>query len=109
MNNLSGRIRGKRQQNAERGAGTSDDFSPVKPWPLPRKEDCLFYHSMTYPNGETVEGVWDLRGVFAQYIGNYPIKSKTVLDVGTATGFLAFESERRRQGDSPRRAACLGA
>jgi SAM-dependent methyltransferase len=70
------------------------EFAPETPWPLPRKEDCVFYHSMTYPDGETIEGSWDLRGLFAQYIGDYPIRGKTVLDVGTAGGFLAFEAEK---------------
>ena len=70
------------------------EFSATKPWSQPRKEDCVFYHWMDYPNGDTVEGAWDIRGLFDQYIGNYPIRGKTVLDVGTAGGFLAFEAER---------------
>ena len=49
---------------------------------------------MTYPDGETTEGAWDITGSFDQYIGNYPIAGKSVLDVGTAGGFLAFEAER---------------
>lgn len=71
-----------------------DEFAPVVPWPLPRKEDCVFYHSMTYPEGDSVEGAWDIRGLFDQYVGGYPLRGKTVLDVGTAGGFLAFEAER---------------
>lgn len=70
------------------------EFASETPWPLPRKEDCVFYHSMTYPDGETIDGAWDLRELFAQYIADYPIRGKTVLDVGTAGGFLAFEAER---------------
>lgn len=73
---------------------TSSEFAPVAPWPEPAKADCLFYHAMRYPTGETVDGVWDLRDQFEQYIGHYPIAGKTVLDVGTAGGFLAFEAER---------------
>jgi ubiquinone/menaquinone biosynthesis C-methylase UbiE len=72
----------------------SDEFAPVKPWPLPRKEDCVFYHSMTYPEGDSIDGAWDIRGLFDQYIGDYPIRGKTVLDVGTAGGFLAIEAEK---------------
>lgn len=41
-----------------------------------------------------VEGVWDIRGMFEQYIGNYPLRGKTLLDAGTAGGFLAFEAEK---------------
>ncbi len=70
------------------------EFSAVEPWPLPRREDCLFYHSMTYPGGDSVDGAWDIRGLFGQYIGNFPISGKTVLDVGTAGGFIAFEAEQ---------------
>ena len=72
----------------------SSEFSAAKPWPKPRKEDCVFYHWMDYPDGDIASGAWDIRGLFDQYIGNYPIHGKTVLDVGTAGGFLAFEAER---------------
>lgn len=71
-----------------------DEFAPVTPWPLPRKEDCVFYHYMTYPDGDTIDGAWDIRGMFSQYIGDYPIRGKTLLDVGTAGGFLAIEAEK---------------
>jgi len=64
------------------------------PWPVPKKEDCYFYHSMTYPDGEEVSGSWDIRGLFSQYIGEYPIAGKTLLDIGTASGFLSFSAER---------------
>lgn len=74
--------------------GGKGEFSPVVPWPAPSLEECAFYHTMTYPNGESVDGHWDLRGLFPGYIGNYPIQGKSVLDVGTASGFLAFEAER---------------
>jgi SAM-dependent methyltransferase len=71
-----------------------DEFAPETPWPLPRKEDCVFYHAISYPDGDSIDGAWDIRGIFEQYIGNYPIRGKTVLDVGTAGGFLAFEAEK---------------
>lgn len=69
-------------------------FTPVEPWPLPEKSDCVFYHSIDLPNGETIEAEWDIRGRFANYIGDYPIAGKTLLDVGTASGFLSFEAEK---------------
>jgi SAM-dependent methyltransferase len=72
----------------------TDEFAPENPWPLPRKEDCVFYHWMTYPDGDVLEGAWDIRGMFEQYIGNVPLAGRTVLDVGTAGGFLAFEAEK---------------
>jgi SAM-dependent methyltransferase len=71
-----------------------DDFTTVTPWPMPKKDDCLFYHSMTFPDGENIEAAWDVRGLFQDYIGHYPIRGKTLLDVGTATGFLSFEAEK---------------
>jgi SAM-dependent methyltransferase len=70
------------------------DFTPERPWPLPDREQCLFYHSMDFPDGTSVRGQWDIRGRFEDYIGRYPVAKKTVLDVGTATGFLAFSAER---------------
>ncbi len=50
---------------------------------------------MDFPDGGSVTGAWDIRGGFDQYIGNYPIAGKTVLDVGSASGFLAFAAEER--------------
>jgi hypothetical protein len=34
-------------------------------------------------------------GKFDEYIGNVDVSGKTVLDVGTASGFLTFEAEKR--------------
>ena len=65
----------------------------VAPIPLPDKNRCHFYHCLDLPNGDTVIGEWELRGQFNQYIGNYPVRGKTILDVGTAGGFLAFSAE----------------
>jgi SAM-dependent methyltransferase len=60
-----------------------------------RLEDCLFYHTMDLPGFGTVEGLWDLRGRFDDYVGGVEVTGKSVLDVGTATGFLSFEAEQR--------------
>jgi len=57
--------------------------------------DCFFYHTMDLPGFGEVKGHWDLRGRFDDYIGGVDLKGKTVLDVGTATGFLSFEAEKR--------------
>jgi O-methyltransferase len=70
------------------------DFTPQRPWPLSQCQPGLFYHSMDYPDGTSVRGHWDIRGRFDDYIGRYPIAGKTLLDVGTATGFLAFSAEQ---------------
>lgn len=56
--------------------------------------DCFFYHTMTLPDFGEVRGHWDLRERFHDYTGNVTVSGKSVIDVGTATGFLSFESER---------------
>ena len=56
-------------------------------------DDCLFYHTMELPGLGVVNGQWDLRGRFDDYVGGVKVEGKTVLDVGAATGFLSFESE----------------
>src|SRR5262245_40056766 len=63
----------------------------------PPLEECLFYHVMDLPGIRTIEqnGLWDLRGRFDDYIGHVDVSGKTVLDVGTASGFLTFEAEKR--------------
>jgi SAM-dependent methyltransferase len=63
------------------------------PWPLAPVEKCNWYHTMQFPDGTRVEGSWTIPD-FANYIGGYDLAGKTVLDVGTATGYIAFEVER---------------
>src|SRR5204862_6196738 len=58
-------------------------------------DECFFYHTMELPGVGLVRGQWDLRGRFDDYVGGVGVEGKTVLDVGTATGFLSFEAERR--------------
>jgi hypothetical protein len=60
---------------------------------MPAKEQCTFYHCMEFPDGDSALGQWDIRGRFDQYVGHYPLRGKTVLDMGTATGFLCFSAE----------------
>lgn len=71
-----------------------DMFQPVTPWPMPERDDCVFYHTLDLPDGEVIRAAWDIRGLFHDYIGGYHIAGKTVLDVGAASGFLSFEAER---------------
>lgn len=64
-----------------------------KPWNDAVNKRSYWYHTMTFPNGETVRGSWTIAD-FSQYIGGYDLNGKTVLDVGTASGFLAFNAEK---------------
>ncbi len=72
--------------------------SPLK-FEEPRRveslDECFFYHTIELPGFGLVRGQWDLRGRFEDYVGGVDVSNKSVLDVGTATGFLSFESERR--------------
>ena len=60
-----------------------------------RLDDCFFYHAMELPGFGLIPAHWDLRGRFDDYIGGVDVRRKSVLDVGTATGFLSFEAEKR--------------
>jgi len=64
---------------------------------IPKLEDCWFYHVMDLPGLGTVDhfGSWDLRGRFDEYTGHVPLLGKSLVDVGTASGFLTFEAEQR--------------
>lgn len=50
---------------------------------------------MELPGFGLVPAHWDLRGRFEDYVSGVDVTGKSVLDVGTATGFLSFEAEQR--------------
>jgi SAM-dependent methyltransferase len=56
---------------------------------------CWFYHVTELPGHGVVPGPWDLRKGVDTYLGNVNVSGKRVLDVGTASGFLCFEMEKR--------------
>jgi Methyltransferase domain len=58
-------------------------------------DECYYYHTMDVPGHGVVRGEWDLRRGVDAYLGNEPLAGKRVLEVGTASGFLCFEMERR--------------
>ena len=58
-------------------------------------EDCYFYHQMELPGHGAVDGDWNIQSVVDDYLGNIDFKGKRVLDVGTASGYLTFEMEKR--------------
>jgi hypothetical protein len=57
--------------------------------------DCSFYHAMDLPGYGFLAGDWDLRGDADNYLGNQNFRGKSVVDVGTGSGFLCFEMEKR--------------
>jgi 2-polyprenyl-3-methyl-5-hydroxy-6-metoxy-1,4-benzoquinol methylase len=67
----------------------------AEPRLVTRLEECYFYHTLDLPEIGVVHGCWDLRDKFYPYVGDIELAGKTVLDIGTASGFLTFEAERR--------------
>jgi SAM-dependent methyltransferase len=57
--------------------------------------ECYFYHTMDVPGHGVLTGEWDLRGGVDDYLGHEDVAGKRVLEIGTASGFLCFEMERR--------------
>ncbi len=57
-------------------------------------KDCYFYHTIDLPGHGTIEGNWDLREGFSEYLGGVDFKGKKVLEIGTANGAICFEMER---------------
>ncbi|MEE9293558.1 MAG: class I SAM-dependent methyltransferase [Phycisphaerae bacterium] len=58
-------------------------------------DECFFYHSMDIPGHGFVQGEWDLRNDVDDYLGRVDFKGKRVLEIGTASGFLCMELEKR--------------
>ena len=67
----------------------------VAPRDVVDADDCHFYHTIELPNHGLVHGPWDLRTKVDAYLGHFDFRGKRVLDIGTATGFLAFSAEQR--------------
>jgi SAM-dependent methyltransferase len=67
----------------------------AEPMAVSGPEECDFYHTLELPISGLHHGQWDLRGRFDDYTLGVPLAGKTVLDVGTASGFLSFEAEKR--------------
>jgi SAM-dependent methyltransferase len=71
---------------------SSDGIFSV-PRHVDRLEDCYFYHSIELPQHGLINGEWDLRSGVKKYLGHVHFHGKRVLDIGTASGFLAFWME----------------
>jgi len=58
-------------------------------------EECTFYHVTDLPGHGATDGEWDLRGHVDEYLGHVALDGRRVLEIGSASGFLCFEMERR--------------
>jgi len=54
-----------------------------------------WYHTIDLPHGLVTPGLYDFRGTVQPFRFPEDMRGATVLDVGSATGFFAFEFERR--------------
>jgi SAM-dependent methyltransferase len=70
-------------------------LTPAPERHVERFEDCYFYHCMDIPGHGEVLGQWDLRGQEAKYLGGVDLRGRSVLEIGTASGHLAFWMERQ--------------
>lgn len=79
----------------ERMAGKDrHDLHYEQPRRIGSVAECNFYHSTDIPGVGSVEGQWDLRAGFDEYLGGYDFTGKRVLEIGPATGFLTFQIEK---------------
>lgn len=53
------------------------------------------YHKLLFPNGTVLKGIYDLNKFIKYYKIPENLSGKTVIDVGTATGYFAFEFVKR--------------
>jgi len=67
----------------------------AKPYLVKSIDECDFYHYMDIPGNGAIVGKWDLRNNVDKYLGDVVFKEKRVLELGTASGFLCFEMEKR--------------
>ena len=58
-------------------------------------KDYYWYHTVDLGNGLITPGTYDYREVLDEFQFPKDMKGMSVLDVGSATGFFAFEFERR--------------
>ena len=65
-----------------------------QPWKINSIDECNFYHTTEIPGHGLVDGQWDLRDRYDEYLGGYDFAGKRVLEIGPATGFLTFRIEK---------------
>jgi hypothetical protein len=57
--------------------------------------ECYFYHTIELPRHGEILGPWDLRGREARYIGDVPLRGKSILEIGPASGGLTAYIEHQ--------------
>src|SRR5438093_927009 len=62
---------------------------------LPDLSNYYWYHTIEVGDGLVTPGIYDYRNALAPYGFPEDMRGMTVLDVGSATGFFAFEFEKR--------------
>jgi tRNA (mo5U34)-methyltransferase len=67
----------------------------VRELALPAVSSYYWYHTVDLGNGLITPGLHDYRGSLPDFQFPHDMRGMTVLDVGSATGFFAFEFERR--------------
>jgi hypothetical protein len=75
--------------------GTPEPSVYATPRDVPSPEGCWFYHAVDVPGWGHYPGEWDLRANVDAYLGNVLLAGKRVLEMGTASGYLCFEIEKR--------------
>ena len=64
-------------------------FTLAAPRDIENLEECHFYHTLDLPGFGTVEGEWDLRGRFDDYVGGVDLRGKTVLAIAYRLSTIA--------------------
>lgn len=58
-------------------------------------KDCRFYHTIKLPNENQINARWNLTKCIDDYLSNFNFEGKRVIDIGSASGYLSFEMEKR--------------
>src|SRR4029453_10445970 len=80
---------------ARRREQAGEDCAAVQRRALGNVEGFYWYHTIDLGDGLVTPGDYDFRDRMSEYPFPADMSGQTVLDVGSATGFFAFEFERR--------------
>lgn len=57
--------------------------------------ECIWYQTFDWPDGRVVKGRWDYRKNVNDYIGQADFAGKSVIELGSASGYLTYAMEQR--------------